>query len=52
MGMRTASYPTLETCVCRQCSTHFAKSSDLELFKFCDNSKFSVLPEKVIPRQN
>ena len=49
MSMRSASYPALKGYVL---SIHFAKSSDSEIFGFPDNSKFSVSPEKVIPRQN
>ena len=37
--MRSASYPT-------QCSTHFAKRLDSEIFEFSDNSKFSISPKK------
>ena len=49
MGMRIASYPT-EMCAHRQCSMHFVKSSDSEIFEFSDNSKLSISPEKVIPK--
>ena len=52
MGMRSASSLTLELYAYRQCSRHFNKSSDADIFEFSDNSKFSISPEKVIPRQN
>ena len=52
VGMYSASYWTLEICGHQQCSTHFAKSSDWEIFEFSGNSEFSISPEKVIPRQN
>ena len=29
-------------CACQQCSTDFVKSSVSEIFKFSDNSKFSI----------
>ena len=32
-------------------STHFAKSSDSEIFELSENSEFSISPEKVISRQ-
>ena len=52
MGMRCASYPTLKICAHRQCSKHFARSSDSEIFEFSDNSEFSISPERVILKQN
>ena len=39
VGMRRASFPTQ--------SSHFAKSSDSEIFKFSCNSMFSISPEKL-----
>ena len=45
VGMRSASYP-IQIYACRQCSKHFAKSSDSEIFEFSNDSKFSTSPER------
>ena len=50
VGMRSATYPTQKYVLID--STHFAKSSDSEIFELSENSEFSISPEKVISRQN